>query len=262
MQKIDNIISKISSSPKYKYIYLETINRIVANTLQRFGEKRAEDEARMLLHQVWGVYNQKPNYKKILEKLIEAKGNREKELDVIKDALLLHLSTRERLGEAKIFFQKIFAVTGPVKSITDIGCGLNPLLYFFDTQNDSQEYFAYDIDTEEVNFLNECFKILNLTSYEVEAKDAILDEFPESDLTFLLKLVSPLELQKKNATINLINKIKSKFIVISYTTKTISGKNKGMKDFYSGKFEQIADENNLKYTKIEFESELVYVVEK
>jgi 16S rRNA (guanine(1405)-N(7))-methyltransferase len=146
--------------------------------------------------------------------------------------------------------------------MTDIGCGLNPLLYFYATQDDTTEYLAYDIDHEEVNFLNNSFKLLGLKNYKAETKNALTDDFSKSDIAWLLKLVSPLELQKKNATIDLINRIKSKYIIISYTTKTISGKDKRMKDFYSTKFESLAAHNNFKYTRIDFDSELVYIVEK
>ena len=69
----------------------------------------------------------------------------------IKDLLSLHSSTRERLDFYPKLKEMIAAMK--IKSILDLGCGLNPLAL----ANKSYKYYAFDINRDDINLVNKFF---------------------------------------------------------------------------------------------------------
>jgi len=67
-------------------------------------------------------------------------------------------------------------------------------------------------------------------------------------------------MQEKGAGITAIEKQKCKYAVVSFPTKTISGKEKGMTDFYTKQFEIAAQSKKWEYKKLHFPTELVFVI--
>lgn len=277
------IVENIKKSKKYKAVYVKTVERIVADCIVRFGEKRAEKEAKNLLHQVWGAfYETRPDFKKILNKIeIENSGRRPTSSEdfkkIISSVLKLQSSVQERVGILEEFYKKIFEVTGIPNSIIDHACGLNPLTLPWMSLPETTVYKAYDIDEEEIEFLKSVFDLLKIKNVEARMGDVLVDEFsaqgadtlgrPASgwdyaDVVFMLKLLPCLEHQKKGCSLEILKRQKCKFIVVSYPIKSISGKEKGMAEFYRNSFMNMVKSENWKIEELLFDSELVFIVEK
>jgi 16S rRNA (guanine(1405)-N(7))-methyltransferase len=257
------IVEKIKNSKKYKTVYIKTIQRIVADCFARFGEKRAEKEAKNLLHQVWGAfYETRPDFDKIYTKLdleIKSKNNLR---NIILPILKLQSSVEERITILEQFYKKIFEITGMPNSIIDQACAINPLTIPWINLPSTTIYKAYDIDSEEIEFLNSVFQLLEIKNAKAELKDTLSDEFEYADVVFMLKLLPCLEHQKKNCSLDILKKQKCKFLVVSFPIKSIGGKEKGMYEFYGNNFRNMVMSENWEIRELVFETELVFVIKK
>ena len=264
-----DIVDAIKNSKKYKSIYKKTIERIVENILDKHSTKDVEKKAKNILHQDWGAfYKARTDFKKIIQKVnseirdgslarstIAGGGVKE----ILKPILAIHNSTKERLNILENFYKEIFNITGKPNSILDIGCGFNPLCIPWMNLLESTKYKSIDIDEEEIAFLREIFHILKINiNIEFEVKDILIDKFEFADCIFLLKIIPILERTNKDITEILLNKLKYNHLVVSFPTKSLSSKEKGMEKFYSENFEALIHNN--KFHKLNFLSELVYIV--
>lgn len=260
---MNKITERILQSKKYKDIYSKTIDRIVGDAIFRYGEKRAEDEAKKTLHQVWGAfYSSRPDFGKLLDKINKLELKDEASVkSIVSELLWIHSSTAERANFIEEFYKKIFEITGKPKSIIDLACGFNPLAVIFMDLDPNTDYKAYDIDAAEIKFLTEIFQVLDTRPRPAfKLGDVLSDSFENSDVVFLLKAIPVLENQIKGSTEVILNNLKCKFLVVSFPLKSLSGKEVGMSKFYSENFEKILGNRNLHHEKLEFENELVYVI--
>ena len=119
---------------------------------------------------------------------------------------------------------------------------------------------------EDMKFLNNYFKIMK--SKGLIGKARILDirdcnaisNLPLSDIILLFKVIDIIDKKTHKPSEELINQLikKTKFIVISFATKTITRKK--MKYPKRKWFELMLERLNLKFKIIEFDNEIFYVV--
>jgi len=149
---------------------------------------------------------------------------------VVQKFLKSHLSSYER----KDYYRSIYAKIEEHKSLTsvmDLGCGLNPLS--FSLFKDLKRAFCVDINVDEVNFLNDFFSRVNSFKGEAVVLDLsnadsykIINEKSKGvDCVFLFKLLDSLESSRKSSSAELLRNINSNCFVVSFSNKTISGKN-------------------------------------
>jgi 16S rRNA (guanine(1405)-N(7))-methyltransferase len=270
----NEIVDNILRSPKYKSIYPPTIERVVENVSKRYPEKEVEKIARQKLHQIWGAYFDRPNFSRITKKVQERFKEGDKAEDILKDLLLMQSSTRERLEHLDAFYQRTFEITGVPSSIVEYGCGINPLTYTwiakavttFQHSNPSTlqpRYIGTDVDQELMDLINTVIGLQGLSErVTVQLGDVLTDEPIEAEMMFLLKVAPLLERQQEGSTRLILQNQPSKWMVVSYPTKSLSGKAKGMKEHYEREFEKVVNLPGWKVTRLEFESELVFVVNK
>lgn len=257
------ITERILASKKYRALYRPTVERVVADCVSRFGADRAEDEARTILHQIWGsYYPARPDFKKLLVRFAEqlAAGDRAAAID---DVLRLHASSAERQSAFDDFYRSIFALTGTPSSIVDHGCCLDPIAFERLGLPAATKYQAFDIDTEEVSFLRQACQLLGYgASVQVSVGDIIADAPVPADVVFMLKLLPVLEQQKKGSARDALMKQQCKWLVVSYPVASLSGKEKGMTEFYTKQFMEMTAGLHWKIERLLFPTELVFVVGK
>lgn len=279
------ITTRILASRKYRDLYPKTVERIVTDCLRRYGPKNAEERARNLLHQTWGAYYPtRPDWIKLYSKVEAAVQGGEPPEVLVRELLHLHSSTTERLpalrrrlrpaapelqrgerGESALpdFYRKIFEITGTPSSILDHGCGLNPLTLPFMHLPPDTRYTAYDIDLAEVDFLNQTLELFGWNHGAlVLPGDILADEFPPVDVVFLLKLLPPLEHEERGVSLKILRQQQAKFLVVSFPAASLSGKNKGMPNFYAQQFQELVAGEGWPIKRLDFPSELVFVVKK
>ncbi len=200
---MEKIIEQITASKKYKSICPDTIRRIAAEELPKYkSEKDTLKAIKTRLHCISGSFT--------------CSGG-------------THISGNERQSFESELFGDIFMFAEKHDSILDIACGLNPLR----VPQVYTSYYATEIDGELVSSVNAYFKHNELNG-KAELCD-ILCKIPQGsyDLAFLFKLLPLLEQQKKGYAKTLLNTINAQYIAVTFPTKSLTGKSKGMQQFYS-----------------------------
>jgi ribosomal protein RSM22 (predicted rRNA methylase) len=145
------IIKQIKKKPELSYIDNSLISQVLENYLDKYKIS---------------LKNLKPSQQKTLVKEIRAqlrlytgrfqKGTKKRDLllkqNKISDLLKTHTSTAERLSfypELKKLIEKL-----KVKSILDLGCGLNPIAL----ANKDIKYNASDVQTSDLKLVGTFFK--------------------------------------------------------------------------------------------------------
>ncbi len=269
---IYSIATKIHASSKYRGLYFKTIERVVEDSLKRYSDpKLAEAKARLQLHQIWGAYYKtKAKFPKLLKNfekdLQESKAFKESILPLLK----IHASVDERLNEYETIYNFILENVGKVESISDYGCGFNPILFMSYWNSYPINYLACDIDSEELDFIVKIYKIAKKYGYvdnldlKTQASDLYVDNLFKSQIIFLFKIVPVLLQQSPERFAEVLGSLDCEFLVVTFPIESLSGKNKGMEKFYSELFEKYVDKLS-KHKKISikkqiFSNELLYII--
>lgn len=261
-QDIDKLVSRVLQSKKYRTLYRPTVQRIVEDIIPRYPENQVEKAVKRKLHQIWGAYFARPNFIKLLAQIEESLKDGVDIKEVLLPILELQTSTNERITILNNFYPKIFSITDSPKTVTEPACGLNALTYFWMGPN--IQYTGFDVDQGQIDFINNIFRLANVHKRaKVELGDVLADNFNRaSDVVLLLKVLPLLERQQKGCSIKVLKKMQGKHIVASFPTRSISGKDKGMLDFYTRQFMDTVNSESWEIKKIVFETELVFCIKK
>lgn len=258
---IEELTDKVLESRKYCSLYRPTVVRIVSELVNRYPKNGAEKAIKRRLHQIWGAYFTKPNYSRLFKKIRERKGAGMDARTALLPVLRLQTSTNERIPILNRLYPQIFSFTGLPNTVLEPACGLNALTYFW--MDSKINYLGVDVDVELINFINEVYELFGIRKAGVKLGDILEDKFTDkAELVLLLKALPLLEHQKKNCSLTVLREIKCKFLVVSFPTRSISGKDKGMVEFYTNYFQNLVKEENWQTEKLFFDSELVFIVRK
>lgn len=254
------ILKLIKQSKKYKHLS----NEVIENSISKYQKQNPKwqeykpeyviKEIKSKLHDIYGSFQNRS--KKKIDKYLE-----DKDIDSI---LKTNKSTKERINDYSSLYKEIYKITESPKTILDLGAGLNPCAYSYFPNK--PKYFAYDINEEDTLFLNNFFKSFNIDG-KAETLDLAninnLKKLPTTDLCFMFKVIDPIEKQEKGHKLaeEIIESLKTKckFLVISFATKTLSGRR--MNFPHRGWIERLLERLNLKYNKILKENEIYYVIQ-
>jgi hypothetical protein len=266
-QLINNLLKEIKSNKKYKTISDEVILNEINNYLKKKPiikiTKQDVKEIRNSLHKSYASFQTKKK-NKISVYLNELEQNPD-DMDVTNKLLSITLSTKERLKDYEYIYKEIFKITGKPKIILDLGAGFN--VFSFPLMNLGMiEYYSYDISDIDIEYLNVYYNIMK--NQGLYGKAGILDlrdlreisKLPFTDIIFLFKLIDILDKENHKPSEELIKKLipKTKFIIASFATKTITRK---QMNFPNRKwFELMLERNNLKYKIINTDNEIFYVI--
>ena len=264
---------------KYGSLFPPLVERIMQE--ERFS-KNPDKTAKTRLHQIYGAYVRPNSNKKaaaLLEKFISSSlsmptaqnfdipDHKENDsvYEYICNMLTLHSSTNERLPYYNDFYDFIFGHTGAVKTIMDLGCGFNPFSLLFFPQLPT-EYHAIDIDLHTKDLLNSFFEVMrlpkNATCEDLAAINPILDV----DLTLMLKLFPTLEANAPGRAYSLANELNTTWLVVTFPTKSLGGRKKGMEAYYRTSFLDEIGKNALSNFELKAETvignELVFILTK
>jgi 16S rRNA (guanine(1405)-N(7))-methyltransferase len=251
----NELFEEIVQSKKYSNIYHGTVRRIIAEEIPKY--KKGKDIVKAVknrLHQLSCSFYDDKALKK---------GNYYND-DAFLGLLKHHSSTKERIMFYSDMFADILGVTGPVATILDMACGLNPIMFgmFLHKNNvHFEEYSAQDISSSPLKLVELYFQSHNLPC-AVQQSDLLISvpDF-QADLALMFKVVPLLEQQKKNHYSMLINSLKAKYIAVSFPTRTMSGRNAGMTENYKNLFDSFmcGGPFTVALEKI-YQNELLYII--
>ncbi|NQU98344.1 hypothetical protein HQ533_02665 [Candidatus Woesearchaeota archaeon] len=225
-KELKNLDKKLVEEELEKYF--ERNRKMRAVLVNKGFNKRSKEyktvtkDIRKTLREIYGVFIQK-NYSR-REKLL-SKIKKENKEETIKQILLLHQSTKERLQYYKEIYKKLFKITGKQKTILDLACGLNPLSYFW--LGYKPKYIASEISSKDLEFIQEFFKKTAISGKTIQI-DLVTEQKKlksvKADICFLFKALDSLEARKKNISKTLIEEVNAKWIVISFSKISLGGK--------------------------------------
>lgn len=215
--------------------------------------EKMEKETRAYLREVYGAF------------LSSKYFQREKFLNAIKDLndseahiriLSLHLSTKERLPYYEEIYEKIFAVTGEPSSILDLGCGLNPFSFPFMNLKDVR-YYAVELVKSDAEFIQRYFDKMKINGKAINMDLTQAENLPSADVCFMFKVIDTFEAIQWDITAELMAKIKAKYIIASFATKSLGGR-KTIKAEKRQWFERLIASKE--HSTFEVENEVFYII--
>ena len=217
-------------------------------------EKSKEAEAvikqvRAELRPVYGLF--------IEENLSMIKSLLKDEAEHIKDILMMHKSSKERIDFYEEFYRRIFDATGKPGSIIDIACGLNPMSFEMMGLPKKTKYTALELNQNDADAINEFFRRWGINGKAFRhdiTKEPI--EY-EADMAFAFKIF---DIVDTKVTERIIKELDVKWIAASFSTKTVSRKDMRFKR--RAGFQKMLRRLGLKYQTLEFPNEIVYLVRK
>lgn len=258
------VVEAVQNSRKYQAIAPELVAAVAGVEL---GKGRSHKEAvkatKNQLHQSAAVYQSgRMAYDRWLDELRDAWPDEAARRPLLRQLMTAHSSTNERLPILDDFYSRIFDLLPPIHSVLDIACGLNPLALPWMPLVPNASYLAVDIFTDQVDFLNDFFSLFPLAG-QAETRDVLTDCPAEPvDLALILKTIPCLEQMEKDAGRRLLEQVSARYLVISFPSRSLGGRQKGMASTYGARFAQLAAGWDAKITRLDFSNELVFVVER
>lgn len=264
--QMNNLIATVRQSPKYRHISEDLIRYLLQRELS-VGRpaKEAVKAVKNKLHQIAGAYaTGRFRYKEWLADLTAAvqTGNEEALKAVCLRIMRFHASTRERLNILDEFYATTLAEVGPIRSVLDVACGLNPLAVSWMPLADEATYCACDIYQDMVAFLGAFFELLGLSGQARVCN--VITEVPEErvQVALILKVLPPLEQVDKSAGIRLLRALQAEHMLVSFPAQSLGGRNKQMVENYEVRFRQLIEGERWEVQRFEFATELAFLVSK
>jgi len=261
---LDQIVAEVQASPRYRSIHPGLVRRIAGQELAKGRKsKEAVKAVRNKLHQIGGAYQETSiDYAKLIRELAQLPAqSSDPDLQAFcRRAMQLHASTRERLPILEKIFSQALAPLAPVQSLLDLACGLNPLALPWMPLDPNTPYYACDIYSDQVDFLNLFFAHTGRTG-KAELCD-LSAEMPSRpvQLALLLKTIPCLEQVDKSIATRLLDGIPAEHLLVSFPVTSLGGRGKGMLENYEAHFMQLAAGREWAIRRFEFSSELAFLV--
>ncbi len=171
-----------------------------------------------------------------------------------KEVLATHASTADRMTDYVLLKNELKKRN--VKSILDIGCGLNPIAL----AESGMDYYAVDIREDEQALLTTFF-------YQegIAGKGIICDirknlpSVPPVDACLLMNILDVLEKNGHKRAEEIITEIKAKYFFITFFTKTLS--KKPMRHPQRGWIERLLTRRGYQWERFSLSAEILYVAQ-
>jgi 16S rRNA (guanine(1405)-N(7))-methyltransferase len=259
------LAAQVRQGAKYAAICPELVERVAREELAiRRNAKEALKSARRRLHQAGAVYmGERPPYERWLAALREAQGDPARIEAVCREALAAHQSSRERLPILARFYGELLADLAPVASVLDLACGLNPLAIPWMPLAPGARYVACDIYTDLAAFLREALPLLGVAGQAETVDLSARTPEAQADVVLLLKTIPCLEQLDRAAGARLLREVRARHVVVSFPIQSLGGRrDRGMPANYRARFAELIAGQPWRVTEHEYESELVFVVDK
>lgn len=268
VSQLDEAVAAVLAARRYRSLHPPLVRRVAA--AEAAGARSLAElvkRTKRALHQIFGAYlPAPPRWERLLAELAAA-GAEADVRAVLRRAMAQHASTRERLDHLEPFYAALAARVGAPRSLLDVACGLQPLALPWWGLPAGAEIHAWDIDTALVGFVGGCVQRLGFDARPVavdllgapEGPDAAL-AWPVTEVALVLKTLPCLEQQRPGAGEALLAAIPAPRLVVSFPTRSLGGRSKGMGATYARRFEAILAARGWAADAFEVGPELVYVV--
>lgn len=262
---LDQVVQLVRAGKRYATIDESLVRQVAeAEGMHSATEAACIKATRSKLHQIAGAYfTSRPDYAQWLRTL-----PRESPPD-LQDPVLRtllagwmrhHASTRERLPIVDRFFAETLSPIGPVHSVLDLACGLNPLAIPWMPLTPDATYLACDIYVDLATFLNAFFGHLGIQG---EARICNLwQNVPVEpvQVALLLKTIPCLEQLDPDIGRRLLAQTPAEHLLVSFPVHSLGGHAKGMPAHYSDHMTALIEGQPWQVRRYEFSTELAFLL--
>ncbi len=261
---VGTLVSELRRSRKYRDTCDGVLDRTAEWALERHkSPKDALKAAKRKLHQVHGLFFDSVDFARIERGLDCMPGpDSEAMREFCGSVLDSHISTRERQAHLADFYREVFARTGYPASLLDLGCGLNPFALPWMNLPSGTSYRAIDANLRLASALNRFFEAAGFPALATAAD--ILANVPKDpvEVALCLKLLPALEQQESGFGQRLVSELDARFIVVSFPTRSVGGRNVGMDRHYAHYMGNLLEPSRLHSEPFTIGNELVYILAK
>jgi len=265
-QLLKELVDQVRKSSKYANITESLVREIIlSEALKWKNPKEIIKSTRNKLHQVGSAFQEsKVEYGKWMTEISKLTEpiNSPQTLAFINRCLPFHSSTAERQPFVTSFFTQTLAPIQPVESILDLACGFTPLCIPWIPATNDIKYTGIDIYSDMISFLDSFFTHFNLNHEFITGN--ILESIPRQkvQVAFLLKTLPCLEQVDKTIGTRLLENIQSENVLVSFPSRSLGGRSKGMAVNYETHFNHLIDGHNWRVTKTIFPNEIAFLIQK
>jgi len=264
--ELEQLIEAVRAGSRYAAISPDLVRRLGTKELAKGRPlKEAVKAVRNKLHQVGGAFQETPiPYARLLSELHSLPSDpSDPALQAFcRRAMLLHASTRERLPLVERFFSETLANLGPLQSVLDLACGLNPLARLWMPLAPGAAYYACDIYADLVAFVAE-FLAHTRQPGGAEVCDLLQGPPPRPvQFAFALKTIPCLEQVDKQVGLCLLQQVEADAILVSYPAHSLGGRSKGMVKNYAAAFQEMVAGQPWSVQRFDFPGELAFLIHK
>jgi 16S rRNA (guanine(1405)-N(7))-methyltransferase len=260
----DDVVAAVLAARRYRSLHPPLVRRVARAQAAAAGGNPAAlvKRTKRALHQIFGAYlPTPPRYERLLAPIEQASGEVELRA-ALRHAMAQHASTRERLDHLDAFYAAIASHVGTPRSVLDVACGLQPLASPWWGLPSACEYHAWDIDVTLVAFVGACLGHLGLRPWAAAVDLLDVPRWPVTEVALVLKTLPCLEQQRAGAGEALLAAIPAPRLVVSFPTRSLGGRAKGMAGTYARRFEAVLAARGWQAEAFEVGPELVYAVER
>jgi len=261
---LDAIIAAVRQGRNYSHIMPALIQRVALEEAGKFRKpSQVIKSTRSRLHQLGGAFQGKCiNYAQWEARLENLPADIQHPAVMLfcQEMMRFHGSTRERLSILPGFYRTTLATVGPLHSVLDLGCGLNPLALPWMDLDDHFTYTACDIYEDMVGFLNTFFQHFSANASAFTCDITQVKDFQTVQLALLLKTLPCLEQLNKHIGRQVLENIHAEHILVSFPVKSLSGNEKGMRENYQRYFYSLLQPSDWTIRTFEFSTELAFLL--
>lgn len=260
---LEELCAAVRASAKNRALCQDTIRRLGARELLRQRSlKDAIKTTKNALHQLTGAYQYGRKQFDAWQAQLSAASDEPTLHAACREVLKHHASTQERLPFLPEFYKTLFAELPPVRSIQDVACGFHPLAIPWMPLAPDVTYYACDLHEDLTDYLNAVFPLLGVNG-RAETRDVIASPPTQPvQLAFVLKLLPLLEQDEKGAGLRLLRALNADHILVSFPTRSLGGRGKGMAENYETRFRETIAGEAWKTQRFLFPTELCFLITK
>lgn len=261
----NTLIEEVSRSPKYAQLAPTLVSRVTREESKKYNNKQQiVRSARTRLHQLTGAYlPTKLIYAQWLDRFMCLGRNNRTGLEALSLSMMrLHASTAERLETLPVFFQQVLAPISPVSSILDLACGLNPLSIPWMPLADHFTYFAGDVVSPLVDFLQGYFEATGVNGFASLQDLSFAIPSEQVQLAMLMKTLPLMEQIERGLSQKILESLNAKHILVTYPLRSLGGRKKGMEETYRAQFDCLLAGKDWVVREFHFPNEIAYLVSK
>jgi 16S rRNA (guanine(1405)-N(7))-methyltransferase len=259
------IVERVLRSARYHDVDRALLGRLAAEELPR--SRNADDAVKRVkrrLHQAVGAFRGAGSTRAL--DAVRKAWTGDLDAPVFRAActaaMRRHASTSERVPYLDALYGPIWALTGgSPQTLLDVGCGLGPLALPWMGLAPDARYLAVDVDRRVLAAVEGFLQLVG-QPHRVEARDAVTAPPSDAvDVALLLKLVTTLDRQDPSAAARLLRGLNARHAVLSFTSRSLSGRSTGMERTYRQRLDRLAEAGRVTaVAEASVPNELVFVL--